>query len=116
MMMILTIIWRQLDWLGLPEEQQRVVKQTKKCSMEIKCLKVVELRYFRGSRIYMELATCLLSSAPFVEKIIADTRNPYYVLGSSPCRQLDEETVLSAKECARLLAAELSPTAELVIL
>ncbi|KAM7476307.1 hypothetical protein LguiB_023550 [Lonicera macranthoides] len=105
----------QLDWLGLPEEQQRMIVQTEKCSMEMKCLRVVELRYFRGSRIFMELATCLLSSAPFVEKIIADTRNPY-VVGSSPCLQLDEETVLSSKECAKRLAAELSPTAELVIL
>ncbi|KAM7472089.1 hypothetical protein LguiA_010272 [Lonicera macranthoides] len=105
----------QLDWLGLPEEQQQMIVQTKKCSMEMKCLRVVELRYFRGSRIFMELATCLLSSAPFVEKIIADTRNPY-VVGSSPCLQLDEETVLSSKECAKRLAAELSPTAELVIL
>ncbi|KAM7472055.1 hypothetical protein LguiA_010238 [Lonicera macranthoides] len=103
----------RLNWLPLPEDEQLVVQPTKKYRMKNKCLKVVELKKFCGSGTYVELATYLLSSAPFVEKIIADTRNSY-VLGSTYC--LFNVENVAAKECVRRLATQYSPTADLVIL
>lgn len=76
-----------------------------------KSLKVVELLWFRGRTTDMELATYILSTAPFLEKIIIDTRKPH-LYG----RLVSEEEIVSAKECARHLAELLSLAAELVIL
>ncbi|KAM7523094.1 hypothetical protein LguiA_012996 [Lonicera macranthoides] len=99
------------DWLGKPGERE--VQQMENCSMH-KCLKVLELLWFRGSTTDVELATYLLSSAPFLEKIYIDTRNPYLLLRTT-FGQFEEENV-SAKKCVRRLAEQLSPGAELLTL
>ncbi|KAM7483424.1 hypothetical protein LguiB_008007 [Lonicera macranthoides] len=100
----------RFDWLGNPEERE--VHQRENCSMH-KCLRELELVWFRGSTTDVELATYLLSSAPFLKKITIDTRNPYLLLGTTSGRF--EENV-SAKECVRRLAEQLSPGAELLTL
>ncbi|KAM7523096.1 hypothetical protein LguiA_012998 [Lonicera macranthoides] len=100
------------DWKGKPEERE--VQQRENCSMH-KCLEVLELVWFRGSTTDVELATYLLSSAPFLNKIIIDTRNPDLLLGTTSGRFGEEENV-SAKECVRLLTEQLSPGAELLTL
>ena len=50
------------------------MQRKEKCIMH-KCLKVVELAWFRGSTTDVELVTYVLSTAPFLEKIIVDTRD-----------------------------------------
>ena len=101
----------QLEWLEEPKPREVQLREKKRCPL--KCLKVVELRWFRGSTTDVELATYLFTNSPSLEKIRIDTRNPYAV--GNPREELAQENV-TAKECARQLAGELYPGAELQVL
>lgn len=107
-MCIFLFLW-QFDWFRQPE--QRALSH--QIYWEHRCLKVVELRWFRGSVTDVEFATQLFLSAPNVEKIIIDCRYPVCIGTHDP--DYDEED-LSAKDCARNLATQYLPAAELVIL
>ncbi|KAM7467311.1 hypothetical protein LguiB_014873 [Lonicera macranthoides] len=96
----------QMEWVDEPAEVRERVKR----SIKLKCLKVVEFRWFRGSTTDVELATYLFTNAPYLEKIQVDTRHPYHV--GIPFEVLDKENV-TAKERVRQLGTSLSPCAEL---
>ncbi|KAM7502915.1 hypothetical protein LguiB_001819 [Lonicera macranthoides] len=98
----------QFDW---PEGlEEREVQRKEKCIMH-KCLKVVELAWFRGSTTDVELVTYVLSTAPFLEKIFVDTRDFNLLQRSQFARKN-----VSAKKCMRWQAKNLSPAAELLII
>ncbi|KAM7483332.1 hypothetical protein LguiB_007915 [Lonicera macranthoides] len=99
----------QMEWVDEPAEVRERVEK----SIRLKCLKVVEFRWFRGSTTDVELATYLLTNAPYLEKIQVDTRHPYHV--GTPFEVMDKENV-TAKERVRQLATSLSPHAELQVL
>ncbi|KAM7480038.1 hypothetical protein LguiA_028251 [Lonicera macranthoides] len=99
----------QMEWLDEPCKIRKIEEK----SIKLKCLKVVELRWFRGSTTDVEFATFLFMNAPYLEKIKVDTRNPYCV--GTPFEVMDNEKVI-AKECATQLAISLSPRAELEVL
>ncbi|KAM7463294.1 hypothetical protein LguiA_031415 [Lonicera macranthoides] len=99
----------QMEWVDEPAEVRERVKR----SIKLKCLKVVEFRWFRGSTTDVELATYLFTNAPYLEKIQVDTRHPYHV--GIPFEVLDKENV-TAKERVRQLGTSLSPCAELQVL
>ena len=98
-----------MEWVDEPAEVQERFEER----IRLKCLKVVEFRWFRGSTTDVELATYLLKNAPYLEKIQVDTRHPYHV--GTPFEVLDKENV-SAKQCVGQLATTHSPRAELQVL
>lgn len=100
-----------MEWLDGPKPRELQLR--KKDRYSLKCLKVVELRWFRGSITDVELATYLFTNSPSLEKIQIDTRDPYKV--GNPLEELAQENV-TAKECAWQLARELYPGAELQVL
>ncbi|KAM7480043.1 hypothetical protein LguiA_028256 [Lonicera macranthoides] len=100
------VLFELMEWVDEPAEVRERVEK----SIRLKCLKVVEFRWFRGSTTDVELATYLLTNAPYLEKIQVDTRHPYHV--GTPFEVMDKENV-TAKERVRQLATSLSPHAEL---
>jgi hypothetical protein len=98
-----------LKWLEF-QDDDRQVEHCQDRSIH-KNLKVVEFGWFCGKTCDVELATYLLSTSPYLDKIIADTR--------SRCPRgtpLEIPSNNCAKDCLTDLARRLSPTAQLVLL
>jgi hypothetical protein len=98
----------QFKWKELLEKKREVEK--KKCLLP-DSLTWVELRKFRGGTTDVEMAVFLFENAKFIQTICIDTRDPWMVDTS-----VLEQTVLDAKKCAKQLASQFYPNAELVLL
>jgi hypothetical protein len=98
-----------LDWLQFRDDD-RQVQHCEDRSIH-KNLKVVEFGWFCGKTCDVELAMYLLSTSPYLDKIIADTR--------ARCPRgtpIGSRKDTYAKDCITTLARQLAPSAELVLL
>ncbi|KAM7494908.1 hypothetical protein LguiB_029517 [Lonicera macranthoides] len=100
----------QFEWFEGPIKRKM---EEKECRLA--CLKLVEMSGFRGSRSDMELATFLVTNAPYLEKITIDTRYPTHLSGT-PMQALQKERVTAKERARQYLSPKLSPEVEFLIL
>jgi hypothetical protein len=98
-------------------------KFKKRSGEELKCLKVVEFRWFYGRSADVELAITIIKNAPLLEKITFDpwcpeSENEQSPLGDRGLGPVYDFNVrrINARKCSRQLANKYCPGVQLVVL
>jgi hypothetical protein len=98
-----------VSWMGKAweEDGQELVEQFENRGMH-KNLKEIEVTYFRGSKAEIEVFTYLLSSAPFLERILFTYTRDRTRIASQYSEDLAQQLVPAVKVLSRYLKKESS--------